>query len=63
MNDVVPPGELLAARGRIVAKMIANSPIAVRFALEAVHRGFALTLAAGLLQEATLFAVSAPPKT
>jgi enoyl-CoA hydratase len=36
---------------------MANAPLAVQYAMEAVHHGMELTLAEGLYLEATLFGV------
>ncbi len=57
VNEVVPQTELIARAEAIAAKIIANAPLAIRYAMEAVNRGFDLTLADGLFLEATLFAV------
>src|ERR1700681_3101949 len=39
------------------AKIIANAPLAVQYAMEAVNKGMEMTLAEGLYLEATLFGV------
>jgi enoyl-CoA hydratase len=57
VNEVVPQAELIARAEAIAAKIIANSPLAVQYAMEAVNRGFDMTLADGLYLEAVLFAV------
>src|SRR5665811_437463 len=57
VNEVVPQAELMARAEAIAAKIIANAPLAIQYAMEAVNRGFDLTLADGLFLEATLFAV------
>jgi enoyl-CoA hydratase len=57
VNEVVPQAELIARAEAIAAKIIANAPLAIQYAMEAVNRGFDLTLADGLFLEATLFAV------
>jgi enoyl-CoA hydratase/carnithine racemase len=57
VNEVVPQTELIARAEAIAAKIIANAPLAIQYAMEAVNRGFDLTLADGLFLEATLFAV------
>ena len=41
----------------IAAKIIANAPLAVQYAMEAVNKGMEMTLAEGLYLEAVLFAV------
>ena len=57
VNEVVPQAELIARAEAIAAKIIANSPLAIQYAMEAVNRGFDMPLADGLFLEATLFAV------
>jgi len=57
VNEVVPQGELIARAEAIAAKIIANAPLAVRYAMEAVNHGLDMTLADGLFLETTLFAV------
>ncbi len=55
VNQVVPPTELMAAAETLAKKIMANAPLAVRFALEAVNQGMEMTQAQGQLLEATLF--------
>ncbi len=57
VNEVVPQGELLARAAAIAQKIVANAPLAVQYAMEAVNRGMEMTLAEGLYLEATLFGV------
>jgi enoyl-CoA hydratase len=57
VNEVVPQAELVARAEAIAAKIIANSPLAVQYAMEAVNRGYDMPLADGLYLEAVLFAV------
>ena len=57
VNEVVPASELIPRAEAIAAKIIANAPLAVRYAMEAVNHGLDMTLAEGLYLEATLFAV------
>src|SRR5499427_3871088 len=57
VNEVVPAGELIARAEAIAAKIIANAPLAVQYAMEAVNHGLDMTLSEGLYLEATLFAV------
>jgi enoyl-CoA hydratase/carnithine racemase len=52
---VVEPGELLATAEAIAKKIIANAPLAVKYALEAVERGMEMPQEEGLYLEATLF--------
>ena len=58
VNEVVPPGELIPRAEAIAAKIIANAPLAVQYAMEAVHKGMEMTLNEGLYLEALLFAVA-----
>lgn len=55
VNRVVEPGELLATAEAIAKKIIANAPVAVKYALEAVERGMEMPQEEGLHLEATLF--------
>ena len=57
VNEVLPPAELIPRAEAIAAKIIANAPLAVQYSMEAVNRGYDLTLADGLYLEATLFGV------
>jgi enoyl-CoA hydratase len=57
VNEVVPPAELIPRAEAIAAKIIANAPLAVQYAMEAVNRGMEMTLAEGLYLEAVLFGV------
>ena len=55
VNEVVPPDQLLP-RGEAIAHTISNmAPLAIRYALEAVDRGYDLPLQEALLLEAELF--------
>jgi enoyl-CoA hydratase len=58
VNEVVPPGELIPRAEAIAAKIIANAPLAVQYAMEAVHKGMEMTLSEGLYLEALLFAIA-----
>jgi enoyl-CoA hydratase len=55
VNRVVEPAELLATAEAIARKIIANPPVAVKYALEAVERGIEMPQEEGLYLEATLF--------
>jgi enoyl-CoA hydratase/carnithine racemase len=59
VNEVVPAGELIARCEAILKQFLANAPLAVRFALEAVNKGMETSLSAGLLLEASVFAICA----
>jgi len=55
VNRVVEPGELLATAEALAKKIVANAPLAVKYALEAVERGMEMPQEEGLYLEATLF--------
>jgi enoyl-CoA hydratase len=57
VNEVVPAAELIPRAEAIAAKIIANAPLAIQYAMEAVNHGLDMTLADGLFLEATLFGV------
>jgi enoyl-CoA hydratase len=57
VNEVVAASELIPRAEAIAAKIIANAPLAVQYAMEAVNRGMQMTLSEGLYLEATLFGV------
>ena len=59
VNEVVPGASLIARCEAILTQIIANAPVAVRFALEAVNRGMEMSLEAGLRLEAALFGICA----
>jgi len=55
VNRVVEPAELLATAEGIAKKIIANAPLAVKYAMEAVERGMETPQEEGLFLEAALF--------
>lgn len=57
VNEVVPQADLIARAEAISQKIIANAPLAIQYAMEAVHKGMEMTLQEGLYLEATLFGV------
>ena len=58
VNEVVSPDQLMP-RGEAIARTIANmAPLAVRYSLEAVDRGYDLPLEEALFLEAALFGLS-----
>jgi len=57
VNEVVAPAELIPRAEAIAQKIIANAPLAIQYAMEAVNHGLDLPLAEGLYLEATLFGV------
>jgi len=58
VNEVTAPADLIPRAEAIAQKIIANAPLAVRFAMEAVNKGMEMNLAEGLYLEATLFGMS-----
>jgi enoyl-CoA hydratase/carnithine racemase len=59
VNEVVPAAELISRAEAILARINANSPLSIKFALEAVNKGMDTSQAEGVLLEATLFALCA----
>ena len=55
VNHVVEPGDLMAFCEALAKKIIANAPLAVKFAMGAVERGTEMPQEEGLFLEATLF--------
>ncbi len=55
VNQVVPAQDLIAAAEKLAQKILANAPLAVKFALEAVNHGFEMSQAEGQFLEANLF--------
>jgi len=55
VNRVVELAELLPTAESIAKKIIANAPLAVKYAMEAVERGMEMPQEEGLFLEATLF--------
>src|SRR5947209_4031945 len=58
VNEVVAAADLIPRAEAIAQKIIANAPLAVQYAMEAVNKGMEMTLAEGLYLEAVLFGVS-----
>ncbi len=59
VNRVVEPDALLPACRELLGKIGARAPLAVRFAIEAVHRGLQMPLAEAQEHEASLFGLCA----
>lgn len=57
VNEVTTAVDLLPRAEAIAAKIIANAPLAVQYAMEAVNKGMEMTLSEGLYLEAALFGV------
>jgi len=55
VNHIYEPAELLPAAEAMAKKIIANAPIAVQYAMEAIERGIEMPQEEGLFLEATLF--------
>ena len=55
VNQVVSSKDLIAAAGNLARKIMANAPLAVKFAMEAVNRGMDMSQAEGEFLEASLF--------
>jgi enoyl-CoA hydratase len=59
VNEIAPAAELIARAEAILKKIVANAPIAVKFALEATNKGVETSQAEGLLLEASYFGLCA----
>ncbi|HTR67487.1 MAG TPA: enoyl-CoA hydratase-related protein [Terriglobales bacterium] len=57
VNEVTAPADLIPRAEAIAQKIMANAPLAVQYALEAVNHGMEMPLAEGLYLEAVLFGV------
>ena len=55
VNRVVESAELIPAAEALAKKIIANAPLAVKFAMEAIEHGMEMPQEEGLFLEATLF--------
>jgi enoyl-CoA hydratase len=58
VNEVMPAAELIPRAEAVAAKIIANAPLAVQYAMEAVNKGMEMTLSEGLYLEAVLFGMA-----
>jgi enoyl-CoA hydratase len=58
VNHIYEPAELLPAAEVLAKKIIANAPVAVRYAMEAIERGVEMPQEEGLFLEATLFGLA-----
>lgn len=59
VNHIHEPAELLPAAVALAKKIVANAPLAVKFAMEAIERGVEMPQEEGQFLEATLFGVCA----
>lgn len=57
VNRVVDAAELIPTCEAMAKKIIANAPLAVKYAMEAIEHGMEMTQEEGLFLEATLFGV------
>jgi enoyl-CoA hydratase len=57
VNEVVAASELMARAEAIAKKIIANAPLSVRYAMEAVNRGLEVSTMEGSFIEAALFGI------
>ncbi len=55
VNQVVPSKDLMSTAEALARKIMANGPLAVRFAMEAVNHGLEMSKQEGQFLEATLF--------
>jgi enoyl-CoA hydratase/carnithine racemase len=59
VDELVPNAHVIERAEIVLKKIIANAPLSVKYALEAVNKGLETSVAEGLLIEASLFAVCA----
>jgi enoyl-CoA hydratase len=57
VNEVVPGTELISRAEAILNQILANAPLSVKFALEAVNKGLETSQAEGLFLESSLVAI------
>jgi enoyl-CoA hydratase len=55
VNEVVPAADLMARGAALAATLASKPPLAVKYILDAVHRGIGMTASEGQRLEATLF--------
>jgi len=55
VNHIHEPAELMPAAEALAKKIIANAPLAVKYAMEAIEHGMEMSQEEGLFLEATLF--------
>ena len=58
VNRVVPAAELPSAAEAMARTLLSRGPLALRYALQAVHEGLQMTLSEGLAMEAALFGLT-----
>lgn len=58
VNEVVPAADLMSRASSLAATLASKPPLAVKYILDAVHRGTSMPLADALRLEATLFGLA-----
>ncbi len=58
VNRVVPSAQLLPASEALARTILSRGPLAIRYALRAIHQGLEMTQAGGLELEAALFGLT-----
>jgi enoyl-CoA hydratase len=59
VNRVVPGAELMAEAKKLAAALASKAPLAIRYILEAVHKGVEMPFPQAQVFEATLFGLVA----
>lgn len=59
VNEIVPAHELIARAEAMLDKIVANAPVAVKYALQAANKGLETSQSEGLLLEASYFGLCA----
>ena len=59
VDELEPHAHVIERAETVLKRIIANAPLSVRYAIEAVNKGLEASVAEGLLIEASLFAVCA----
>ena len=59
VDELEPDAHVIERAEAVLKKIIANAPLSVKYAIEAVNKGLETSVAEGLLLEASLFAVCA----
>ena len=59
VDELEPDAHVVERAETVLKKIIANAPLSVKYALEAVNKGLETSMAEGLLIEASLFAICA----
>jgi enoyl-CoA hydratase len=57
VDELEPDTHVIERAETVLKKIMANAPLSVRYALEAVNKGLETSVAEGLLLEASLFAI------